>query len=471
MRMAATRPRIVLGGTSSGAGKTTLTVGLMAALAKRGMTVQGFKVGPDYIDPTFHTAATGRISRNLDTWMMEPTSMKEIFWRASEGADISLIEGVMGFYDGKDPKSNRGSTAEIGMLLDAPVILVVDIKAMARSAAAIVKGFQLLEPAVNIAGVIANRAGSANHFQLVKTAIEQECGVPVIGYLPHDPAITAPERHLGLVPAVERGELQPWLDLLAEKVAATVDLDQLLALTDQHASFDKPEPLLFKKRENASQEPVTIAVARDSAFHFYYQENFELLEAHGAKLHFFSPLAGELPPADADGLYIGGGFPEEFAARLEAQADVRHALKSMIEGGLPTFAECGGYMFLCEAIHDRAGNRHEMLGIVKNEVKMQTKLAALGYREAVALTDSILLAAGETARGHEFHYSSLVHELARDHAYEVSGLRGRKKEGFAQGNVLAGYTHLHFASNPGMVQRWLTHCREWKRTREERATV
>lgn len=396
--------------------------------------------------------------------------MKEIFWRASEGADISLIEGVMGFYDGKDPKSNRGSTAEIGMLLDAPVILVVDIKAMARSAAAIVKGFQLLEPAVNIAGVIANRAGSANHFQLVKTAIEQECGVPVIGYLPHDPALTAPERHLGLVPAVERGELQPWLDLLAEKVAATVDLDQLLAITEQHASFDKPEPILFTKRDNEGLEPVTIAVARDSAFHFYYQENFELLEAYGAKLHFFSPLAGELPPGDADGLYIGGGFPEEFAARLEAQVDVRHVLKSMIEGGLPTFAECGGYMFLCEAIHDRAGNRYEMLGIVNNEVKMQTKLAALGYREAVALSDSILLAAGETARGHEFHYSSLVHELERDHAYEVSGLRGRKKEGFAQGNVLAGYTHLHFASNPGMVQRWLSHCREWKRTREESVT-
>ncbi|RNB90012.1 cobyrinate a,c-diamide synthase [Brevibacillus fluminis] len=468
--MATTRPRLVLGGTSSGAGKTTLTVGLMAALAKRGMSVQGFKVGPDYIDPTFHTAATGRISRNLDTWMMEPSSMKEIFWRASEGADISLIEGVMGFYDGKDPKSNRGSTAEIGMLLDAPVILIVDIKAMARSAAAIVKGFQLLEPAVNIAGVIANRAGSANHFQLVKTAIEQECGVPVIGYLPHDPAITAPERHLGLVPAVERGELQPWLDLLAEKVAATVDLDQLLTITEQHASFDKPEPILFTKRDNEGLEPVTIAVARDSAFHFYYQENFELLEAYGAKLHFFSPLAGELPPADADGLYIGGGFPEEFAARLEEQVNVRHVLKSMIEGGLPTFAECGGYMFLCEAIHDRAGNRYEMLGIVNNEVKMQTKLAALGYREAVALADSILLAAGETARGHEFHYSSLVHELEHDHAYEVSGLRGRKKEGFAQGNVLAGYTHLHFASNPGMVQRWLSHCREWKRTREESVT-
>lgn len=466
-----TRPRLVLGGTSSGAGKTTITVGLMAALAKRGMAVQGFKVGPDYIDPTFHTAATGRISRNLDTWMMEPASMKEIFWRASEGADISLIEGVMGFYDGKDPKSNRGSTAEIGMLLDAPVILVVDIKAMARSAAAIVKGFQLLEPAVNIAGVIANRAGSANHFQLVKTAIEQECGVPVIGYLPHDPAITSPERHLGLVPAIERGEMNPWLDLLAEKVAATVDLDQLLALMQEHAPFDKPESVLFKKKEQIDQEPVTIAVARDSAFHFYYQENFELLESHGAKLHFFSPLAGELPPEDADGLYIGGGFPEEFAASLEEQREVRQALKQRIESGLPTFAECGGFMFLCEAIHDRTGNRHEMLGIVKNEVRMQSKLAALGYREAVALADNLLLKAGETARGHEFHYSALVHDSEQGHAYEVSGLRGRKKEGYAERNLLAGYTHLHFASNPQMVERWLTICRQWKQARKEEANA
>lgn len=466
-----TRPRLVLGGTSSGAGKTTITVGLMAALAKREMAVQGFKTGPDYIDPTFHTAATGRISRNLDTWMMEPAAMKEIFWRASEGADISLIEGVMGFYDGKDPKSNRGSTAEIGMLLDAPVILVVDIKAMARSAAAIVKGFQLLEPAVNIAGVIANRAGSANHFQLVKTAIEQECGVPVIGYLPHDPALTAPERHLGLVPAIERGEMKPWLDLLAEKVAATVDLDQLLALTQEHAYFDKPESVLFTPQEKAGQQPVTIAVARDLAFHFYYQENFELLESYGAKLHFFSPLHGELPPQDADGLYIGGGFPEEFAEKLEAQTEVREVLKRLIENGLPTFAECGGFMFLCEAIHDRAGNRHEMLGIIKNEVRMQSKLAALGYREAVALTDTLLLQEKETARGHEFHYSALVHEQKQGHAYEVSGLRGRKKEGFAGQNLLAGYTHLHFASNTGMVQRWLSICREWKQARKEQTNA
>ncbi|WP_139488612.1 cobyrinate a,c-diamide synthase [Brevibacillus dissolubilis] len=506
MTPASNRPRLVLTGTNSGAGKTTLTIGIMAALKKRGLQVQGFKVGPDYIDPSYHTAATGRISRNLDTWMMEPDMMREIFWRGSEDADLSVIEGVMGFYDGKDPLSNRGSTAEISLCLDAPVILVVDVKAMARSAAAIVKGFQTLEPSVKIAGVIANRCGSAGHYQLVKAAVEQMCGVPVIGYLLHDKNLSVPERHLGLIPAIERGEMQPWFDQLAEKVEAGIDLDLLMEIARGSSAVEEPEAKLFAPvaawsgdagdavgatavdtasagqthagQEHAVQthaahtpsiaytpDPVHIAVARDAAFNFYYQENLELLQAYGATLHFFSPLAGELPPAEADALYIGGGFPEEFAATLAMHADMRQELKRRIQSGLPTFAECGGFMFLTEAIHDRAGNRYEMVGLIPNEVRMQDRLAALGYREATAQTDSLLLNKGETARGHEFHYSTLVNEQSDNHAYEVTGLRGTKLEGYATGNVLAGYTHLHFASHPQMVARWLDQCREYRNRR------
>ncbi|QOT01161.1 cobyrinate a,c-diamide synthase [Brevibacterium sp. JNUCC-42] len=456
-------PRIVLGGTSSGAGKTTLSIGLMSALRKRGLHVQGFKVGPDYIDPTYHTAATGRVSRNLDTWMMSPEVMQEVFLRGSESADISLIEGVMGFYDGKDPLSNQGSTAEISLLLQAPVILVLDVKAMARSAAAIVKGFQALEPAVQIAGVIANRCGSANHFRLVKAAVEQMCDVPVVGYLPNDPALQVPERHLGLIPAIERGEMEPWFDLLAEKIEATVDLDLLLKLASGAPALAEPTEKLLVGPSNTSTDlsPVKLAVAKDEAFNFYYQENLELLEAYGAKLCYFSPLHGELPPIDADGLYIGGGFPEEFAERLSQWTKERQTLHSMIESGLPTFAECGGFMYLCQSITNRAGQKHEMVGVIPYEVEMQQKLAALGYREAVAERDSLLLLAGETARGHEFHYSKITEETIEHHAYEVKGMRGLKKEGYAKGNLLAGYTHLHFASQPGMIKRWLDTCRKY----------
>ncbi len=466
----ANRPRLVLAGTSSGAGKTTLAVGLMAALRRRGCTVQGFKVGPDYIDPSYHTAVTGRVSRNLDTWMMKPEAMREVFWRGSEGADISVIEGVMGFYDGKDPLSNQGSTAEISVLLEAPVLLVVDVKAMARSAAAIVKGFQLLDPAVRIAGVIANRVGSVSHFQMVKAAVEQMCDVPVIGYVQHEESLRVPERHLGLIPALERGELAPWFERLAERVEAGIDLEQVIGLASQAAPLTPPAPALFAPADiPADEPPVTIAVARDAAFHFYYPENLELLAHYGARLVAFSPLAGELPPADADGLYIGGGFPEEFAPLLAANAALRAELKRRIEAGLPTFAECGGYMFLCEAITDRAGVRHEMAGVIPREVRMQDRLAALGYREAVALTDTLLMPKGATARGHEFHYSVLVEEPAAEAcAYELTGLRGTKPEGYARDNLLAGYTHLHFASRPDMVPRWLNACRKYRQQRGER---
>lgn len=447
------RPRLVIGGTGSGVGKTTFTLGLMAAFKRRGLNVQGFKIGPDYIDPTYHTAVTGRPSRNLDTWMTTPDVMREVFLRGSADADLSIIEGVMGYYDGKDPRTDQGSTAQVSMLLQAPTILLVNIASMARSAAAIVKGFCTLTDGVPIAGVIANQAGSAGHISLVRTAVEQECGIPLLGGLVRTEGISIPERHLGLIPAVERGELEPLFSKLADLVEEHLDLDAILAIARQAEQLKAPaEPVLFTSKKTAATK---IAVARDAAFNFYYAENLELLEQLGAELHFFSPLAGETIPLDAEALYLGGGFPEEFARELQDQTHVREDFRTRISAGLPTLAECGGYMYLCDAITDRAGERYEMVGLIPSEVRMQSRLAALGYREATAATDHFLLSQGEQVRGHEFHYSTATEALDCPKAYLTKGMRGQKEEGYTKANLVAGYTHLYFPSNLDVPTRFV----------------
>lgn len=486
--------RLVIAGTGSGAGKTTVTIGLMAALKRRGHVVQGFKCGPDYIDPTYHTAVTGRVSRNLDSWMLDTHTMQEIFVRGSHGADISIIEGVMGMYDGKDPRSDRGSTAEISILTKSPVLLVISAQSMARSAAAIVKGFQLLNTEARIVGVIANKVGSEGHYKIVKTAIEQECGIPVVGYLKRESDLEIPERHLGLVPSVERGELNPLFDRLAELMAETVDLEQIWALAeaepfyveprmfaqvpltesgghrddgeaaghlDNAAALDKGAAGHPGSRDRAKPDGrVKIAVAKDPAFHFYYPENFELLQACGAELLFFSPLAGQPVPEEADGLYIGGGFPEEFAAELSRDEAVLRSFREAISSGLPTLAECGGFMYLTDAIETTDGSVYPMVGLIRGKVTMQKRLAALGYREITGTQHNFLIGPSEQAKGHEFHYSTFAAEAEYPHAYETKGLRGTKTEGYAKDNLVAGYTHLHFASNPELAKRWVERCRE-----------
>ncbi|WP_038091817.1 cobyrinate a,c-diamide synthase [Tumebacillus flagellatus] len=456
------RPRLVIGGTGSGVGKTTVTLGLMAAFKRRGLRVQGFKCGPDYIDPTYHTSVTGRPSRNLDTWMTTPEIMREVFLRGSRDADLSIIEGVMGYYDGKDPRTNQGSTAEISLLLQAPTILLVNIASMARSAAAIVKGFCTLTDDAPIAGVIVNQAGSAGHISLVRTAVEQECNVPLFGGFTRTEGIQIPERHLGLIPAVERGELEPLFQKLADLVEEHLDLDQILAVAQSAPPLAEPEtPLLFSDTPAPAQ--VKIAVARDAAFNFYYAENLELLQQSGAELQFFSPLAGEKIPSDADALYLGGGFPEEFARELQDHTDVRSDMHARISDGLPTLAECGGYMYLCNTITDRAGDAFQMVGLIPSDVKMQDRLAALGYREASAATPHFLLEAGEQVRGHEFHYSTSTEAAPK--AYVTKGLRGQKEEGFTTPNLVAGYTHLYFPSNPQVPRRFLSAAAEYRRRR------
>ncbi|MEC0238138.1 cobyrinate a,c-diamide synthase [Paenibacillus kribbensis] len=467
----ARRSRIVVAGTGSGAGKTTVTLGLMKAFADSGLRVQGFKCGPDYIDPTYHTAATGTPSRNLDSWMTSADTVRETFIRASEGADISVIEGVMGLYDGKDPLSNTGSTAEIAMLTDSPVLLVVDVRSMARSAAAIVLGFQRLEPKLRIAGVIVNRCGSQGHYSIVRKAIEQECGIPVLGWLKRDDGLDIPERHLGLVPAVERGELEPLFQRAAELIRAGTDLEALRALADSAPPLSLPaQPLFAPDRlpaegsQVATGERPVIAVAKDAAFNFYYPENLDLLRQSGAEIAYFSPLAGERVPQHANGLYLGGGFPEEFAAAIAANTGFLEDIRSAVRQDMPIFAECGGYMVLARTLTDRAGSVHRMAGVIPSDVRMQEKRAALGYREATALQDCLLLEAGETIRGHEFHYSVMAYDESSTpypYAYQTKGMRGLQSEGYAQGNLLAAYTHIHLASLPKAAARWVEKCRAY----------
>lgn len=456
-----TERRIVIAGTGSGVGKTTLTIGIMSALKKRGLVVQGFKCGPDYIDPSYHTAVTKRVSRNLDSWMLTKDIVLDVFTHGSKESDISIIEGVMGLFDGKDPETNEGSTAEISMITKTPIILVVNCSSMARSAAAIVKGFQLFAEGPNIVGVIANKVGSEGHFKLVKTAIEQECNVPVIGYLIKELDIEIPERHLGLIPSIERGDLDPFFDKLGDLVLETIDIDKFLELSVAQPLAVNERRSLFEKKKVTS---VRIAVAKDAAFNFYYPENLEILEANGVEIVYFSPLANDLLPEAVDGLYLGGGFPEEFAHKLALNSKTKYSLKEAIENGLPTLAECGGFMYLTESIETTEKTNHEMVGIIPGKVQMQSKLAALGYREVIGQNNNFLLKS-EVARGHEFHYSSFqtADEVDDRYAYETKGMRGMNKEGYLIDNLVAGYTHFHFASCPSIVENWIEKCLENRR--------
>lgn len=449
--------RFVLAGTGSGVGKTTFTIGIMRALMKRGLIVQGFKCGPDYIDPTYHTAVTGRPSRNIDSFMLEPDVISAIVARASENTDVSIIEGVMGFYDGKSPLSNEGSTAHISEITDSPVILIVNAASMARSVAAIVKGFQTLESNTNIVGVIANGLGSKSHFDIVKTAIENECEIPVIGYLLKGAVPEMPSRHLGLVPAIERGDLNEYFDALAVAIEETVDLEKLLEIT--RATPLKVTTSIFDGPKETQE--VHLAVAKDAAFNFYYEENFELLKAYGAKLHFFSPLNNEEVPSIAQGLYIGGGFPEEYAKKLGENEKSKASILAAIEKELPTLAECGGFMYLTERIIDRKGQSYEMLGAIPGYVRMQDKLAALGYREITGKEGNFLIGEGEIAKGHEFHYSTYLGEHD-SYAYVSKGRFRTQQEGYLNNNIVAGYTHFHFASNLALVRNLLNACSEVK---------
>ncbi|HEY6288131.1 MAG TPA: cobyrinate a,c-diamide synthase [Nitrospiraceae bacterium] len=442
-------PRLVIAGTHSGVGKTTVTLALLAALAARGRRVQPFKAGPDFIDPGHHSAATGRPSRNLDGWMLGEAVNRSIFTRAAADADLSIIEGMMGLFDGSSPVNEIGSTAELAKQLDAPVLLVIDGSAMARSAAAMVSGYAKFDPALRVAGVLFNRVSSEGHYKLLKEAVEQEIDVVAVGYLRPDQAVTISDRHLGLVTAMEQGTGELY-GLLAKAAAETVDLDRVeaLARSCRELPAAAPQPTMRKQGRT-----VRIGVAQDPAFCFYYPENLELLKAEGADLVKFSPMGDQVLP-DVDMLYLGGGYPELHGEVLAGNVTMRAAIRQFAVRGGTIYAECGGMMYLTQSIRDFARTSHEMVGLFPAEAVMRKPDLILGYRTVELSQGCILGVSGATARGHEFHYSTLVPKGRLDYACVLRDARGEPKgsDGLIVGNTLALYAHLHFASQPQIAK-------------------
>jgi cobyrinic acid a,c-diamide synthase len=454
-------PRLTLGATHSGTGKTTLTMALILAVRRRGLTVQSYKVGPDYIDPGFHTLAAERPCRNLDTRMLGPDAVLELFQRSAEKADIALIEGVMGLYDGAGALDERGSTAHLAKTLQSPVILCIDASAMARSAAAVALGFTRFDPATPVGGFLFNNVGSRRHYETVKAAVEDATGIPVYGYVRRTPEALLPERHLGLVPAWENGSLPQSIVDLSEAVEETVEVDSLIEAARAAPPLPGPGRSILPPRSKRPSKPVRIAVAYDSAFHFYYRDNLDILEMLGAELVNFSPLADDRLPDYIAGVYLGGGYPELHAAVLESNTSMRRCLREACEDGLPVYAECGGLMYLMDGLITFEGKRCEMAGVFPGTVKMEKKLHALGYYSATALKDSVAAKKGWKIPGHVFHWSSLIDiDPETEYAFRLNA-PGKEAvfDGFARANTLASYFHIHFASDVRWASRFVDMCR------------
>jgi cobyrinic acid a,c-diamide synthase len=440
-------PRIVIAGTSSGAGKTSVACGLISALRARGLTVQGFKVGPDYIDPSYHALASGRPGRNLDAFLAGPELIAPLVRHGSAGADVAVIEGVMGLFDGASGRGELASTGHVAKLLGAPVLLVIDAASMARSAAAIVHGYRSFDPGIDVAGVVVNKVGSDHHERLLREAIEP-LGVPVVGALRRDDRVAAPERHLGLVPALEReARTRAAIAALGEAAAAHVDLDAVLALAGAAPASAGPvwSP---EQSDGALAGGAVVAIARGPAFSFHYEENLELLRAAGAELAAFDPLRDETLPEDAGALVLAGGFPEIFGDELSANTALREQIWAFARSGRPVVAECGGLLYLSEELDGRP-----MCAAIPAKGHMAGKLA-IGYREATAVAASACWTGGEAVRGHEFHYSRLDPDNCPDEAAWTLAARGQeRREGFVVGGVHASYLHVHWAAFPQAARR------------------
>ena len=448
----------VIAGASSGSGKTTLALAIMAALKKRGLSIQPFKSGPDYIDPGHHFDACGKKSYNLDTWMMGVDGVKNTFLKSMEHADIGIIEGVMGLFDGKAGAADEGSTAHLAKTLNLPVVLVIDASGMAGSVAAIVLGFESFDPQLNVAGVIFNKVGSERHFGMLKKAVELRCKSKVLGYLPKAIEPRIPERHLGLVTSRESGN-QERITKLIELAEEHFDLDSIISIGENPKKSDIEANQSMPQKTTA---PV-IAVAYDDAFTFYYDENLELLEGYGAKVVYFSPLIDEALPKGTCGIYLGGGYPEIYARELSNNATLMAEIKKYVEKGIPLYAECGGLMYLGRGLIDLDGKNYKMANIYPWVSRMLSKRKALGYREVVGRKNSLFLPEGERIRGHEFHYSEITIEEDCVSTYLVTDSAGKQhaEEGYRYKNSLASYIHLHFARNPTIAQNFVNCCAEY----------
>lgn len=463
-------PALMIAGTASGVGKTTVAMGIMAALNKT-RTVQPYKVGPDYIDPAFHSYITGRQCRNLDSYMLEAPMVRYLYEKNLDGAEVAVVEGVMGLFDGAEVGSDIGTSAGIAKMLGLPVILVVDGAKVATSLAATVKGFDLFDPALRIAGVIINNVGGKAHYDLLKRGIEHHTDVMVCGYLKKDSRLVLPERHLGLVPAGEQRDLTAVFDALGTAVAETVDLAKLLELADAKAVEAKIKEAKAKeaKAEAASvftpkafnDVPVRIGIARDKAFSFYYQDALDYMADFGrVEWVPFSPMTDAGLPENLDGLYIGGGFPEMFPDSLKANDSFIQNLLEKLKAGMPYTAECGGLMYLCDTLTDLEGVCHPMVGWFEGGTTMTRRLQRFGYAKLTLKAPSIF-GHGEHINVHEFHRSAA--EVKAPTGYHLEKIRGGKvigdwQGGYMKGAGVAAYAHMHFMSNPAFAHNFVQAC-------------
>ncbi len=445
--------RIIIAATMSGSGKTTITVGLLAALKNRGLNVQPYKIGPDYIDTGWHTLACGKISHNLDSWLVGEEKIKKIFVETSENADISIIEGVMGLFDGG--KGGISSTAQISKLLNAPIVLIIDAKSMGTSAAAVALGFREFDKEINLAGVILNRLGSESHKKIIVDALNT-LGIKIFGAIKRNDEFFLPERHLGLIPTFESNS-DDVINKICASVEDQVDLDAIIELAKSSA------PLKTFFRDKKAPPTIKIAVARDEAFNFYYDAGLNELERLGAEIIYFSPLNDEILPENISGMIIGGGFPEMFASQLEKNKKIRAEILHAAQKGLPIFAECGGFMYLMKNLIDFDGKSFEMCGLIDGTAKMTKKLQTVGYVEAEILKNCVLGKIGDKIRAHEFHFS--IAETFDEKIFKCRRMRTDKEffAGICKKNLVASYLHVHFAGNSSAASNFIQSCKDFQR--------
>ena len=453
-------PRFVIGAPKGRSGKTTISIAIGRALRKRGLSIQPFKKGPDYIDPSWLNLACGRDCYNLDGFLMPDEMVSASFAKRSRNVDIALVEGAMGFFDSLTD-DGKGSVAWLARTIAAPVILVVNAERMTRSVAALVSGYQHFEPGTNVAAVILNHVSGSRHEAKLKDAIERHCGIPVLGAVPVDPRLRIVERHLGLVPSGENAQAERVVEVICSKVASHLDLDAIVTVAKQAPKHSIPDAV-----SDPGETPlIPIGVIIDRAFSFYYPENLEALRKAGADLVTINALSDRHFP-EVDGLYVGGGFPEVYAKQLEANSGLRGEIGMRIEGGLPTYAECAGLMYLCQGIKWR-GTRYEMVGVIPAEVELSRRPAGHGYVEAEVAGDNPWFSSGVALHGHEFHHSRLVPAGPLDFAYRITrghGIDGRV-DGVVYKNLLASYMHLHALGAPEWAHSFVGLASRHRRTR------
>ena len=455
-----TYPRVIIAGTHSGVGKTTITLGLLLAIRNRGLCVQPYKVGPDYIDAGFHSKISRRVCRNLDSFFLSRDVLLELFQRSSQSASISIIEGVMGMYDGSGTPENTGSTAHAARMLNAPVILVIDSGKMAVSAGAVALGYQKFDSRVNIAGCIINRAAGDFHYKIVKRSIEK-AGVRVLGYLPKKLSFNLPERHLGLTP-VQEINISKIYQKIAKVVDEFVDVDAVIKVANNAGALPEFRKTIFSQKYSGNK--TSIAVARDDSFHFYYQDNLDILKHFGAELKFFSPLKSRSLPGGISGVYIGGGFPEMFAGQLAANESLRRDIKTKSSRGMPVYAECGGLMYLMRELKTDDKKIFPMVGIFPGRVRMGKGLRMFGYYDVRTVRSNIISDKGAVTKGHIFHWS-YVNSMSKQIPFAFC-LQRRGKifyDGYMKDNTLAGYLHIHFGTDPSWAKKFVESCFEYRK--------